>query len=302
MSDEDASFAVLGAIALQGIRLLKPELGEQVVVFGLGLVGLLTVQMLVASGVRTIGIDLDPGRLQLAEACGATVINPADGTDAVSAAMALSDGRGVDGVLITASAKHDTIISQAAQMSRKRGRLVLVGVVNMELNRAEFYEKELTFQVSCSYGPGRYDPRYEQQGIDYPLPFVRWTEQRNIQAVLDLMAQDRLQVQPLISHRIDHADAVKAYQLLSSGQAQLGVVLQYTARAGTAGARRDVSVPRDGAGLRSEPSGCRRHDWSGRIQQGSVAAGPGQDRGDARVGRQRRRRVGCPRGAQIRLP
>ena len=109
--------------------------------------------------------------------------------------MAMTGGHGVDGVLITASAKHDTIVSQSAQMTRKRGRLVLVGVVNLELNRAEFYEKELTFQVSCSYGPGRYDPRYEQQGIDYPLPFVRWTEQRNIEAVLDLVAQGRLDVQ-----------------------------------------------------------------------------------------------------------
>lgn len=229
VTDEEASFAVLGAIALQGIRLLKPELGEQVVVFGLGLVGLLAVQMLVASGVKTIGIDLDPDRLRLAEACGAAVINPAQGTDPVAAATALSGGQGVDGVLITASAKHDSIISQAAQMSRKRGRLVLVGVVNLELNRAEFYEKELTFQVSCSYGPGRYDPRYEQQGIDYPLPFVRWTEQRNIQAVLDLIAQRRLDVERLVSHRIAHAEAAGAYGLLSSGQTQMGVVLQYGA-------------------------------------------------------------------------
>jgi threonine dehydrogenase-like Zn-dependent dehydrogenase len=126
-------------------------------------------------------------------------------------------------VLITASAKDDTIVSQAAQMSRKRGRLILVGVVNLELNRAEFYETELTFQVSCSYGPGRYDPFYEQQGNDYPLAFVRWTEQRNIQAVLELIERGRLDVSQLISHRIDFDQAVQAYDLLSSGRSQLGV-------------------------------------------------------------------------------
>jgi predicted dehydrogenase len=209
---------------------LRPELGEQVVVFGLGLVGLLTVQMLVASGVRTIGIDLDADRLQLAAEFGAQVLNPAEGTDPVAAALAMTGGHGVDGVLITASAKNDTIVSQSAQMSRKRGRIVLVGVVNLELNRAEFYEKELTFQVSCSYGPGRYDPRYEQQGLDYPLPFVRWTEQRNIEAVLDLIARGRLDVKRLISHQLPHSEAERAYELLSSGQTQLGVILQYATR------------------------------------------------------------------------
>ncbi len=302
VTDEEASFAVLGAIALQGIRLLKPELGEQVVVFGLGLVGLLAVQMLVASGVKTIGIDLDPDRLRLAEACGATVINPAQGTDPVAAAVALSGGQGVDGVLITAHAKHDSIISQSAQMSRKRGRLVLVGVVNLELNRAEFYEKELTFQVSCSYGPGRYDPRYEQQGIDYPLPFVRWTEQRNIQAVLDLIAQGRLDVKRLISHHIAHADAVRAYELLSSGQTQMGVVLQYGAE--PVPLERVVSHAMGTAVPKSAARGARGrgHDRSRRIQQVRPAAGLGQDRRGTGIDCQRGRRVRSSRGAQVRLP
>ncbi len=227
VSDEDASFAVLGAIALQGIRLMQPQLGETVVVFGLGLVGLIAVQMLIASGAKVIGIDLNPSRLALAESCGANAINPADGTDPVAAALAMTEGQGVDGVLITASAKDDSIVSQSAQMSRKRGRLVLVGVVDLELNRAEFYEKELSFQVSCSYGPGRYDPDYEQRGIDYPYAFVRWTEQRNIQAVLDLIGRRRLDVTSLTSHRIPFGEAERAYELLSSGASQIGVVLQY---------------------------------------------------------------------------
>jgi predicted dehydrogenase/threonine dehydrogenase-like Zn-dependent dehydrogenase len=225
--DDEAAFAVLGSIALQGIRLLEPQLGETVVVFGLGLVGLIAIQLLVASGTRVIGIDLDDQRLRLAEAFGAQTINPREGADPVAAAVGLTHGHGVDAVLITASAKDDTIISQAAQMSRKRGRLVLVGVVNLELNRAEFYEKELTFQVSCSYGPGRYDPFYEQQGNDYPRAFVRWTEQRNIQAVLELIERGRLDVRRLISHRIEFDQALEAYELLSSGRSQLGVVLTY---------------------------------------------------------------------------
>lgn len=224
---DGGSFAVIGAIALQGIRLIRPELGETVVVFGLGLVGLLAVQMLIASGVRVIGIDLAPDRLEMARRFGATTINPADGTDTVAATLAATGGMGADAVLITASAKNDSIASQSAQMSRKRGRIVLVGVVNLELNRADFYEKELTFQVSCSYGPGRYDHRYEQEGVDYPYAFVRWTEQRNISAVLDQIDRGRLDVHSLVTHRIPHVEAVSAYELISSGKSSLGVVLQY---------------------------------------------------------------------------
>ncbi|MCA9198988.1 MAG: zinc-binding alcohol dehydrogenase, partial [Planctomycetales bacterium] len=205
---EEAAFAVLGSIALQGIRLVKPELGETVVVFGLGLVGLLAVQMLVANGVKVIGIDLSDDRLAWAKQAGAQVIDPKTTADPVAAALAATGGRGVDAVLITASAKNDSIVSQSAKMCRQRGRVVLVGVVNLELDRADFYEKEISFQVSCSYGPGRYDDDYEQKGIDYPYGFVRWTEQRNIQAVLDLMHSGKLDVKPLITHRFAHADAV----------------------------------------------------------------------------------------------
>ena len=227
VSDEHASFAVLGSIGLQGIRLLRPEIGETVAVFGLGLIGLVAAQMLAQGGARVLGVDPDPARRELARSFGAIPVDVAG--DPVAAALALSKGHGVDAVLVTASARDDEILSQAARMSRKRGRIVLVGVVNMELNRAEFYEKELSFQVSCSYGPGRYDSQYEEQGLDYPYAFVRWTEQRNIEAVLELMAAGRLNVEPLITRRIAHADAAKAYELLSSDRTQLGIVLDYPA-------------------------------------------------------------------------
>lgn len=227
VSDEAASFTVLAAIGLQGIRLAAPTLGESVVVMGLGLIGLLTVQMLRAQGVRVMGVDFDPARLALAERAGAEVVNPAAGEDVLARAMAFSRGAGIDAVIITASSKSNDLVSQSARMCRKRGRIVLVGVVGLKLNRADFYEKELSFQVSCSYGPGRYDPDYEQGGHDYPLGFVRWTEQRNFEAVLDLMQSGALDVEPLISHRfaLDRGD--EAMALLSSGEPSLGILITY---------------------------------------------------------------------------
>jgi predicted dehydrogenase/threonine dehydrogenase-like Zn-dependent dehydrogenase len=227
VSDEDASFTVLAAIGLQGIRLAQPTLGECVVVTGLGLIGLLTVQMLRAQGCRVLGIDLDPARLELAGRFGAEVANPAAGDDVLARAMAFSRGNGVDAVIITASTKSNEPVSQAARMCRKRGRIVLVGVVGLELSRADFYEKELTFQVSCSYGPGRYDPAYEEGGQDYPLAHVRWTEQRNFEAVLDLMDSGALDVAPLVTHRFRIDEADKAMNLLTSGESSLGIVLTY---------------------------------------------------------------------------
>ncbi len=227
VTDEQASFAVLGAIGLQGIRLLQPGIGESVAVFGLGLIGLLTVQMLVNSGVRVLGIDPDPRRLALAAGFGATTVDLSADADPVAAGLAFSGGHGVDGVLITASAKRDKIVSQSAQMSRKRGKVILVGVVDLDLQRAEFYQKELTFQVSCSYGPGRYDTNYEQAGNDYPYPYVRWTEQRNIEAILQMLAVGRLNVAPLITGRLAHSDAQRAYELLTTDRTQLGIVLNY---------------------------------------------------------------------------
>ena len=250
--DAEAAYGILATIGLQGVRLVKPELGETVVVFGLGLVGLLAAQMLVASGAKVIGIDLDPDRLGLAEKFGVVPINPGTGTDPVAAALAQTDGHGVDAVLIAASAKQDTIMHQAAQMSRKRGRIVLVGVVNLELDRADFYEKELSFQVSCSYGPGRYDRTYEQQGIDYPLPFVRWTEQRNLDAVLQMMSRGSIDVKSLMTHEIPFHDAVRAYDLLSSGQSQMGVVLTYPNAEPPQGQRVATVIDRDASPTSSE--------------------------------------------------
>ena len=225
--DDQATFAVLGSIGLQGVRLIEPAIGERVAVFGLGLIGLVAVQLLVSSGAHVIGIDVDPARLKLAEQFGATTVNVAAGSDPVAAGMAFSRGVGIDAVLVTASAKNDSIIHQAAQMSRKRGRIVLVGVVNLDIQRADFYEKELKFQVSCSYGPGRYDAKYEEGGVDYPLPFVRWTEQRNMEAILELIAAGRLNVEPLITSRIPHSESVRAYDLLANDRSQLGIVLEY---------------------------------------------------------------------------
>ncbi len=228
VSDEAAAFTVLASIGLQGIRLVQPSLGECVVVTGLGLIGLLTVQMLRAQGCRVMGIDFDPGRCALAKQFGAeSVVNPGAGEDVLAAAQAFSRGRGVDAVLITASTKSNEPVHQAAQMCRKRGRIVLVGVTGLELSRADFYEKELSFQVSCSYGPGRYDPAYEEGGQDYPLGFVRWTQQRNFEAVLDMLAAGSLDVAPLITHRFPLEQAEAAYALLSSGEPSLGIVLDY---------------------------------------------------------------------------
>ncbi|HEU4554562.1 MAG TPA: bi-domain-containing oxidoreductase [Chitinophaga sp.] len=228
VTDEAAAFTVVGAIGLQGIRLCNPTLGETIVVTGLGLIGLLTAQLLVANGCRVIGVDLDPGKIALARRLGITGINPTEGTDVVKYVSTLTNGTGADGVIITASAKSDDIIAQAAHMSRKRGRIILVGVVGLHLNRAAFYEKELSFQVSCSYGPGRYDEQYEQKGYDYPLPFVRWTEQRNFDAVLQAIAADQLQVAPLITERVELADYRQVYENIGHSRS-IASILVYNA-------------------------------------------------------------------------
>lgn len=227
VSDEAAAFTVLASIGLQGIRLAQPTLGEAVVVTGVGLIGLLTVQLLRAQGCRVLAIDFDQAKLEMARRFGAEICNPGQGEDPVVAGMAFSRGQGVDAVIITASTKSNDPVSQAARMSRKRGRIVLVGVTGLQLHRADFYEKELSFQVSCSYGPGRYDPDYEERGQDYPLGFVRWTEQRNFEAILDLMASGQVDVQPLITHRFDFEQAPAAYELLTSDKSALGILLQY---------------------------------------------------------------------------
>ncbi|WP_297338017.1 bi-domain-containing oxidoreductase [Algoriphagus sp.] len=211
VSSEEAVFTVIASIGLQGIRLCNPTFGETIVVTGLGLIGLLTAQMLIANGCRVIGIDLDPQKCAIAERFGVTAINPGGASDPVKTVMQLTDGIGADGVIITASAKSNEIISQAAKMSRKRGRIILVGVIGLEISRADFYEKELSFQVSCSYGPGRYDDDYEQKGIDYPLPYVRWTEKRNFESILFSLQSGKLNVKPLITQKVALADYFQIY-------------------------------------------------------------------------------------------
>jgi len=260
VSDDEAAFTVLGAIALQGIRLVQPALGEAVVVTGLGLIGLVTVQLLRAHGCRVLGLDFDAAKLDLARRMGAEVVDLSSGADPVAAAAAFSRGRGVDAVLITASTKSSEPVRQAALMSRKRGRIVLVGVTGLELSRADFYEKELSFQVSCSYGPGRYDPAYEEKGQDYPVGFVRWTEQRNFEAVLDMMASGRLDVKPLISHRFPIADAPRAYEVVGGSEPSLGILLEYPAAPDTdidanacGGRARVVPLPGPPGPLRARP-------------------------------------------------
>ena len=225
VSDDEAAFTVAAAIALQGIRLVSPTLGETVVVVGLGLLGQLAVQLLRASGCRVIGFDFDDAKVQVARRFGVDALCVAGEAVPVSHALAATHGNGVDAVLITASTSSSDVMTQAARMSRKRGRIVLVGVVGLELNRADFYEKELSFQVSCSYGPGRYDENYEEQGLDYPLAFVRWTENRNFQAVLAAMAAGSLDVKPLITRQVPLENFAEIYGDLSGSG--LASVLSY---------------------------------------------------------------------------
>ena len=239
VEDESAVFTLLGAIGLQGLRLAGPTLGETVVVTGLGLIGLLTVQMLRAQGCRVVGIDYDLRRLEMARSFGAHAIDASAGEDVVGQAIDFSRGLGVDAVIITASTESSDPVSQAAKMCRKRGRIVLVGVTGLKLSRQDFYEKEITFQVSCSYGPGRYDACYEQKGQDYPVGFVRWTEQRNLEAVLDMMASNALNVAPLITHRFPAERAEEAYSILTGDEPSLGIVLEYPEEASSS--RKSIS-------------------------------------------------------------
>ncbi|ODS23376.1 dehydrogenase [Candidatus Endobugula sertula] len=226
VSDERAAFTIVSSIGLQGIRLTNPTLGESCVVYGLGLIGLLTAQMLKANGCRALGIDVNTARVQLAKDLGIEAIDLSSGVDPIAAGIAFSGSTGVDAVLITASTKDDSIVHCSAQMCRKRGRIVLVGVTGLKLNRSDFYEKELSFQVSCSYGPGRYDPFYEEKGNDYPLGFVRWTEQRNFKAVLALMESGAINTETMVSAYESIQNAPSAYEQVINGNV-ITVLLKY---------------------------------------------------------------------------
>ena len=229
VSDEEAAFTVIGAIGLQGIRLLNPTFGETVVVVGLGLIGLITAELLKSNGCNVIGFDFDAQKITIAKEKGITAINPADGIDQVKFVESVTNGIGADGVIITASNKSNEIISQSAKMCRKRGRIVLVGVVGLNISRADFYEKEISFQVSCSYGAGRYDEEYEQKGNDYPIGYVRWTEKRNFEAVLNAISKKTLDVKPLITDRIPLEDYQKIYGDMSNSRS-IASILEYSSQ------------------------------------------------------------------------
>jgi predicted dehydrogenase/threonine dehydrogenase-like Zn-dependent dehydrogenase len=223
VSDDEASFTVIGSIGLQGIRLLNPTMGETVVVIGLGLIGLLCAQLLIANGCIVIGVDIDNHKLTLAKKWGVIPFNSKEG-DIVKFVDSQTNNIGADGVIITASSKGNDIISQSAKMSRKRGRIILVGVVGLELSRADFYEKELTFQVSCSYGPGRYDENYEQKGNDYPLAFVRWTEKRNFETILQAISNSKLHVKELITEIVPLESYQNIYGSIGSSKSIASII------------------------------------------------------------------------------
>lgn len=225
VNDDAAAFTVVGAIALQGIRLLQPTFGETIVVVGLGLIGQCAIQLLKANGCRVIGIDPSDKKRSLAATSCEQTLQPSD--DIAAQIQILTGGIGADAVLITASSKSDDIISQAAQMCRKRGRIVLTGVIGLDIHRSDFYEKEISFQVSASYGPGRYDTDYEEKGNDYPIGFVRWTAQRNFEAVLQAMSAGQLNVAELITKRISFDNAPTLYEGLNS-EDTLGSVIEYS--------------------------------------------------------------------------
>lgn len=236
VSDDAAAFTVVGAIGLQGIRLARPELGETFVVIGLGLIGQVTAQLLRAAGCRVAGLDFDGAKVETARRFGIEGF-VSNASDPVRWVEAMTGGLGADAVIITASTASHEVIAQAARMSRKRGRIVLIGVVGLNLDRADFYAKELTFQVSCSYGPGRYDDAYEEKGLDYPVAFVRWTENRNFQAVLQAMSAGTLNVEPLVTRRVALAQFRDIYDDL--GAAGLASLFTY----GAAPTREGVPAP-----------------------------------------------------------
>jgi polar amino acid transport system substrate-binding protein len=226
---EEAAYTTMGAIALQGIRQADVRLGEVVAVVGLGLIGLLTVQLLKAAGCLVIGLDIDANALDNAKKSGADFVFRSDQENISSSIQSVTQGIGVDAVLITAATRSNQPIEQAGEICRKKGRVVVVGVVGMNIPRNVYYTKELDFRISCSYGPGRYDPNYEEHGIDYPVGYVRWTEKRNMQAFLQMVAEKKVDLSKITTHRFEIEDAKRAYSLIMGKTEEkfIGVLLEY---------------------------------------------------------------------------
>ncbi|MBN2601033.1 MAG: bi-domain-containing oxidoreductase, partial [Candidatus Marinimicrobia bacterium] len=227
VTDEQAAFTTVASIALQGVRQCNPTIGEKIAVIGTGLIGLITVQLLKANGCDVLALDIDSDKLKLAKSFGADVV--ANSTDTIASAESFSKGIGVDAVIITASSSSKQIISDAGAISRMKGRVIMVGMIPIDIPRDIYYKKELDFRMSMSYGPGRYDPSYETGGQDYPLPYVRWTEQRNMETILNLISQGRLDVDSLISHRFDFENVFDAYKVINgeTNEPYLAVILKY---------------------------------------------------------------------------
>ena len=241
VDDADASFVTLGAIALQGVRQAAPTLGECVVVMGLGLIGLLTVQILKANGCRVIGFDPNPQRAAFAKELGADI---AVSDSLASVVASRTGGMGADAVIVTASSKSSEPVNTAAEISRIKGRIVVVGLVGLTIDREPFYKRELELKLSMSYGPGRGDPNYEFGGHDYPLPYVRWTEQRNMEAFLGLIEQGRVTPKPFVTHRFGIGEAEKAYELMESGAPHLAILLDYPAESASPISRKIATAAR----------------------------------------------------------
>jgi predicted dehydrogenase/threonine dehydrogenase-like Zn-dependent dehydrogenase len=225
---EEASFTTLGSIALQGVRQSEVKLGEKVAVIGLGLLGLITIQLLKANGCSVIGVDINETNFELAKKLGCDICCLAD-DDSIKIVESFTNGNGTDSVIITAGAKSNQPVELALKYARKKSNIVIVGAVNMNIPRSPFYEKELNFKISCSYGPGRYDKNYEEFGYDYPIGYVRWTENRNMKAIIDLTAQNKLDFNSLITHKFEISEALKAYDIITgkNNEKYIAILIEY---------------------------------------------------------------------------
>ena len=300
---DSAAFVALGSIALQGVRVAEVKIGEHVAVLGLGLVGLVTAQILQAAGCTVWGVDPDPDRVALARELGVAF---ATSNSKFISESDLPRAGGADAVIITAATKSNQPIDLAGQIARDRGVVVVVGDVRVDVPREHYYQKELQVRYSRSYGPGRYDPAYEEKGIDYPQGYVRWTEKRNMQAFLDLVAAGKIDLTRLVTHRFEIARAPEAYELLTGKRPEkyLAILIEYS-RPGASSRRLELRPPHPERTVTEAQAGQdqNRLDWSGQLQPRKIASGfaearqprndwPGQCHGPLRQ----------PGGEKLRVP